>query len=392
MLVAPSWFAWLLFGDPSQVGLVRVLAVVLVAVIAFNALVELLTALRLVRFASLMQLASSVAFLLIGGLLLQITPQAETAVVLAYGVSTSIAAVIGVAVVARFCRNLSEESMSLSNTELWSRLAPFAFWIWAGNLVTNLFEVSDQFMLKHFAGLDAVTADSLIGQYYSSRIIPLLVISAACMFASSLVPHLTRDWEAGRRAVVRDRMQWVLKSGGVLLTLASAAVLVVAPLMFAVAFGGKYDTGLAVLPATLMYCIWYCLGCLANSYLLCAERAKWSSLALLIGFMVNLALNYSWAPQFGLLGVIAATAIANAVGLVLILVLSRRAGMVWDGGVWFASLLPLSLLLGGWAALAITTIVIAASLCRPWLLSADESALLRGVTNSPIWRAARIRS
>jgi O-antigen/teichoic acid export membrane protein len=140
LIIAPSWFAVLLYGDPSQVRLVQVLGCVLLAVISFNVLVELLTALRLVRFASMMQLASSIAFLVIGITLLRSTQRAETAVLLAYGAAACIASVIGVVILFRFCGALPQENESLSNSELWTKLAPFAFWIWAGNLITNLFE------------------------------------------------------------------------------------------------------------------------------------------------------------------------------------------------------------------------------------------------------------
>ena len=336
LVAAPDWFARLLYDDASRPGLIQLLGGVLLAVVTFNFLVELLTALRLVRFASLMQLVSSLTFAVIGIVLLCATQHREAAVLFAYGAAACTASVVGIIIVVRYCRDLPESETQLPHSALWSKLAPFAFWVWAGNLTTNLFEVADQFMLKHFAGLAPSAADSLIGQYYCSRVVPLLMISGACMFASSLLPHLTRDWDAGRYAAVRQRMQLVLKAGALSLTLAAALVLVAAPLLFTVVLRGKYDTGLTVLPATLTYCVWYCLGCLATSYLLCAERAKWGSLALLIGFVTNLLLNYWWAPRFGLAGVVAATATANAVGLAAMLVLSRDRRLDWDRGVWLA--------------------------------------------------------
>ena len=111
----------------------------LLAVVAFNFLVELLTALRLVRFASLMQLVSSMTFAIIGIVLLCVTPYREAAVLVAYGAAACLASVVGIIVVARFCREFPEPGALLSNTVLWSKLAPFAFWVWAGNLITKLF-------------------------------------------------------------------------------------------------------------------------------------------------------------------------------------------------------------------------------------------------------------
>jgi O-antigen/teichoic acid export membrane protein len=275
-----------------------------------------------------------------------------------------------------YWRCLPPDAAPLPQRALWSVLLPFAGWIWTGNLISNLFEVADQFMLKYFSGLPAIAADSLVGQYYSSRVIPMLLISVATMLAGSLLPHLTRDWEAGNRDSVRRRLNTFAKLAAIAFTVGAAGCLIASPVLFTWALRGKYDAGLAVLPGTLAYCTCYGIGCIAMNYLLCAERAKLVSLALVCGLTTNLGMNYLLAPQFGLIGVVVATIIANVAALALIFWLSSLAGMRWQPSTLVAAALPLSLPLGGLPALAIVAIVLALGWRERWLVTDDEQESL----------------
>lgn len=376
------------FGDASRVDLARMLGTTLVLVTLFNFLVELLTSLRLVRFASTMQLAWSLGFAGFGILLLTWTPLREEAVMMAYAGGALLAAVLGMVVVARYWRSLPLADGPLPQRALWGVLLPYAGWIWTGNLISNLFEVADQFMLKYFSGLPAGAADSLVGQYYSSRVIPMLLISVATMLAGSLLPHLTRDWEAGHRDAARRRLNTYTKLAAIAFTIGAAGCLIVSPLLFTWALRGKYDAGLGVLPGTLAYCACYGIGCVAMNYLLCAEKAKLGGLALACGLAVNLGLNFLLAPRFGLAGVVAATTIANVTALALIFWLSSLAGMRWTPGTLLAAALPLGLSLGGLPALAIAAIFVALGWRERWLVSDDERASLAAWASSlsAVWR------
>jgi O-antigen/teichoic acid export membrane protein len=372
MLVWPQPLAWLLFGDRGQWQLVWWLAGTLSAVLAFNSIMELLTAMRLIRIVSLLQVINSLGFALAGVGLLYLTTMREQAVIVSYGVGSLIAAIGGAFVLARFWRDLPGNEPQLTQSDLWAQLMPFATWLWISNFVGNTFEAADQFMLKHFSNADAVTADAMVGQYYSSRVVPLLLASVAFMFGSSLLPHLLKDWEAGRRELVCQRLNQAVKFLIVAFTFGSALVLLAAPLVFTWALRGKYDDGLAVLPGTLMYYVWYGTGAVANKYLLCAENARIGCVAFGVGLVTNVGLNFLLVPILGLAGVVLATAVANAITLALIYYLSWLNGMRWDRGVIFTSLLPLSLCLGGWQSLAVTSLACFIAYREGWLLDDSE--------------------
>ncbi len=387
VLMAPGWFAWFIFRDAQQTHLVQLLGVALATTIVFNFSTELLTALRQVRAVSWMQFANSVAFAVLGLGLLYFTAWNEEAVIAAFIGSAVIATLFGVLVLRTAWRESPATNQPLPHRELWSKLLPFAGWVWVTNLLANLFDAGDRFMILHFAPLEAGAADALVGQYHCSRVVPVLLIGVAGTLAGILLPHLSHDWEAGRRDAVSLRLNGCLKLLGLAFTAAAVLILLGSPILFGWVLHGKYDGGLAVLPLTLSYCVWFSLAVVAQTYLWCAERARLSSLALLIGLIGNLALNYMLLPRFGLLGAVLATVVANGVALVLIYVFSQQTGMTIDRGTWLVSGLPLLVCLGPWPA-AISLVLIASLAFRGnWLFSLDEKQQIENmIRRSALWR------
>jgi glycosyltransferase involved in cell wall biosynthesis len=220
---------------------------------------------------------------------------------------------------------------------------------------------------------------AVVGSYHSSRIVPLLLVSIATLLSTMLLPHLSHDWEAGRRHQVSARMNLMLKLLGLLLFAGSIAILLAGPILFNVAFKGKFHGGLEVLPWTLTYCSWFGLATMAQMYLWCAERARLSCLALFIGLVTNVVLNLILLPRFGLLGAVWATAVANFIALALILRFNAWLGMKIERSLLLVSLLPLSLGLGPLAALGTFAAVIAGIVATDQILSTDEKQRLLAV-------------
>src|SRR5262249_53481642 len=114
-----------------------------------------------------------------------------------------------------------------SNGGFWSRLLPFAAWVWVSNLLYNLFDVVDRYLIVHTSS--AADPLAFVGAYHSSRIVPLLLVSIASLLSTMLLPHLSHDWESGRRDLVSARMNLALKLLGLLLFVGSIAILLSAP-------------------------------------------------------------------------------------------------------------------------------------------------------------------
>ena len=159
------------------------------------------------------------------------------------------------------------------------------------NLFCHLFGIVDRYMLVHYSGLDNEAALTLVGHYHASRIIPLLFLSVADLLAGAVMPYLSHDWEIGERTRVSERLNIVLKLTSLVMLAGGVVVLWASPLLFRVAFQGRYNEGLAVMPWTLTYCIWYSLLLVAQNYIWCAEKAKLGVLPVVAGLAINIAID-----------------------------------------------------------------------------------------------------
>ena len=199
----------MIFGRGDQTLLVVLLAAALLAVIAFNYLTCLFTALRNMRLVSGMELAASLIFAVLGIALMCLwqLQHRERRGGLRRGLPADLAggavvAAAGVAAAARVARP------ACRNGQLWSRVLPFTAWLMVINLLTSLFDLADRQMIIHCSAGDALAE---VGNYRSSRVVPLLLASVTAMIAAVATPHLSCDWEAGRRGRVSAQMNLLLK-------------------------------------------------------------------------------------------------------------------------------------------------------------------------------------
>ncbi len=379
---ARHWFSKLIFGSGDQSQLVAVAAGCLIAVIAFNFLIELLTALRNIRLVSIMQLIGSGAFALLGvGLLFGWQPTAES-VLVAYGGSCLIAVLWAGYAVARTlrarkpCAEQADRPAPASRSEFFTRVVPFAGWVLLGSILINLFGVVDRYMIIHFSRIPAADALDTVGNYYSSRIVPMLLVSVATMLGGIILPHLSHDWEAGLRDRVAQRLRLFLKLCGFALFAGGVVVLLAAPILFQVILHGKFRYGESVLPWTLVYCTWFGLSMIVQTYLLCAEKASLASVAVGCGLLLSIPLNIFLLPRLGLEGAVLATASANALSLVLTCWFSRRSGFQLDDGAKLVLVLPMLICLGPWISLFALVAVMAVAFWTDRLLTTDEKHLI----------------
>ena len=385
-----SFWAWLVLGDPSQASMMRLLSVALIAIIAYNFATELLTAMRKVRAVAIMQFVSSILFAILAITLLKWTSLREEGIVIAFSVASLIAIFVVAGPLCSIRSEASRDSTPLSQRGLWEKLVPFAAWVWLTNILANLFDAADRFMIIHFAKDGAFSADALVGQYHASRVVPYLLVAVASMAAGVILPYLSHDWEEGDRESVSRRQRLTIKLGALILTTCGALILIASPILFTWILHGKYDQGLTVLPWTLTYCIWFSLIVITQNYLWCAERARLGTLAFFIGLCLNLIFNAILLPRFGLIGAIVATAVGNAVALVLILYFSRSLGLVVDRCVVLCCCLPCTLVITPWLTVASLIALAFLAVTRAWIFDAGERGVLREVAMHYVSRLPRL--
>lgn len=387
---AAPWFSELVFGRSDRADLILLMAGSLGIIIAYNFLVELFTALRLFRFISLLQFAHSMLFAA-GGLGLLLGWQATAAsVVLSYAVACLVCSLVSLVWLSRTWKAMPVASGTLSQSTLLAKLMPFAVWVWATNWLSNLFDIVDRYMIVHHSGLEAAEALAQVGNYHSSRVVPMLLVTIATMLATVALPHMSHDWEAGRRAAVSQRVNLMLKLVTFAVMVGGVAILAASYWIFEVALAGKYSGGLAVLPLTITYSAWFGVVGLAQNYLWCAEKARLGSLAVLVGVVVNVALNLVLLPRFGLVGAVAATAIANLAAFALTCVFAHGCGLKFDLGTWLIVLLPGLFYLGSWITGCVLVLYAIAAVQGNLLLNAEEKSELAAIGQQYIGRARNL--
>ena len=340
-----------IFGSPHRAPVVYGVVLCLVALILMHTLTSLLTALRLYRVVSVMNFIQGVGFAAIAVPLLFYRPSLSS-IITAFGVSCAVASVGALLWVWPGMRGGSVSTDPLPHGAFWSRLLQFAFFVWLTNALAHLFGVVDRYSLLHWSDLPPEVALEQIGNYHSSRIVPLLLISFGSMLSGVILPHLSHDWEMGRKAAVGRRLRFILKLTSIGMMAFSAIVLAGAPLLFNVVLQGKYNAGLAVAPWTIVACLLYALFTVLETYLWCAERTRCVAFPLAIGLVANTALNFLLVPRYGLQGAVVATAISTCLCLALLLTVSRVRGLRLDRGVVILCFAPITLAGGASAAFA----------------------------------------
>ena len=335
--------AWALFGSAAQKHLLLPACLTLLTNIVYNYFLESAIALRRIRVGSLMELISSWTFAVVAVVSLFVTDLGAFGVILGFAAGNLAGAVFSGFSLSKVWSGLPSKKQSFPHVQLWQKLAPFALGLWIVNIVTNLFDLSDRYMIVHFSGMEPEVAQGMVGQYFSSLAVPLLMVGLSSTLAHLVMPYLSQDWEQGNVSEVSARVNLSIKMLGFVLCMASAGVLCLAPLLFNVAFGGKYDAGFAVLPYAVAFCFWRAIVLMGYNYLYCVEKTRMMCFSLLAALIINILLNAILLPRFGLTGAALATTISSVLNLTIILTIAIRLGFQWSRGVLWVFLFPLVL-------------------------------------------------
>lgn len=364
--------ARLLFGSVAQKQLLLPACITLLTNITYNYFLEVAIALRRIKIGSLMELISSWVFAAVAVATLYFTDLGAFGVILGYAVGNLCGAAFACVNLLGIWQKLPSSGEVFSHTSLWRKLAPFALGLWVVNIVTNLFDLSDRYMIVHFSGLDPDSAQGMVGQYFSSLAVPLLMVGVSTTLAHLVMPYLSQDWELGKTRAVSERLNLSFKMLGLLLCIASAGVMLIAPLLFDVVFGGKYTTGLAVLPYTVAFCFWRAITTMGYNFLYCVERPRLMCISLVVSLVINVVLNAVLLPPLGLVGAAIATTISSVLNLVIILYASVRLGFRMSRGVWWVVMFPLALPFGAITTAISFAVLVLIAYRTTWVFSVNE--------------------
>lgn len=378
-----------IFGTAGRGDLVLWLAGGLLAVVGYSVADELLSAMRLQRVASALEFISGISFAAMGVALVLVWRSGAESLLAAYAGSCVLAWLLSLVWIVHVWRAAPPETIRVPQRDFWRKLMPFAAWVWITFWLSNLLGIVDRYMIVHYSGLPTDAALALVGQYYSARIVPALLITCAGMMSRTITPYLSHDWEAGRRYQVISRLNLLLKLTGLGFTGVGVAVLIVAPLVFGWAFGGKLNGGLSVLHWMLVYSAWFGMVSICRAYLWCDEKVRLASLAYLAGLLVNVGANLLLLPRLGLTGAALSACASILVVLLCVAGFAAWRGMRFDRRTCAVAAVPLILCAGPWAALALWLVVLAAGTMSNAFFSATERQQARELMQAGLMRLRR---
>jgi polysaccharide transporter, PST family len=370
LLCIPQQLAVALYGQSQAYSVIVWTIITLAVLTAHNFLYELVIALRQIRLASIMQFISSAAFCFIGVLAI-FYYQTWTALLPAYAISCLLAMLPGLYAIV-VSRADFEDKSHVPVKQMWNRLVPFAVAMWTTNLLSNAFELCDRYMILHLTEADAVASQALVGQYYCSRIIPNLLLSLAVTVSGIVLPYLSADWEQKQHAKIVNSMNAMLMVICMVLTALSVAAIATAPILFDWILLNRFSLAFNLLPLGLAQAIWSGLAMIASAYLLCAEKGRQNVSILAFVLLLNIALNWPLIKLLGLHGAAITTTVSNAVLFVLVCWRLHREGCPLRGRTLIVCSLPICLLFGNMATLAVMMLL--AVLCgrTDWLLNSED--------------------
>ncbi|MEZ6151989.1 MAG: lipopolysaccharide biosynthesis protein [Pirellulaceae bacterium] len=374
ILIFPQQFSWLLFRETTSYGLVVWCVVTLISLTVYSFVHELVASVREMRAVSLMQFTQSVVFGVVGLSVLSIRPS-WSMLLPSFTIACLFATLPGLVVLLSSYRcefRPTPHAGQFDGRALWARILPYAVALWVMNLLSNLFEVSDRYMLLHLIPGAEQVGQAMVGQYHCGRILPNLLTSIALMLGGVLLPYISADWEAGQPQRIAARLRQIMQSVSIGFTLLAIAGMCVAPLLFHYGFHNRYQQAEAILPISMTQAIWVSLFIVAQSYLLCIERGKRLAALMVTGLLLNLVLNWWLIQQLGLFGAVLATSTANLFTLLLLLWQMSRHGCSLGWGTLALCLTPLSVAAGPVVATITLLIIVAIAGRTSWLLSPND--------------------
>lgn len=376
----------LVFGTPDRVGLTLGVIACLSVVILHHFLEAVFAGLRMYRVVSSMHFTQSMAFAVISLSLIAGWRAEVVSLVIGYA-AACLLSVVGVITWSLFrLDHQADSSEPIGLQAFWAPLMGFAIWVWVTNLLTNVFSVIDRYMILHFGGFSPEEALVQVGNYHTSIIVPILLISMANLMVGAMTPHLSHEWESGRRAAVGGRLNLALKLTTLVMLVVGVGVLTICPSLFHYGFDNKYEAGLAVLPWTLTSCVWFSLLLIAQQYVWCAEKSHRATGPLAVGLVTNIGLNLLLLPVLGLAGAVMATAGATLLTLLVQLYVNHRSGMHVHRGTLLVVFAPALLTFGPVVASLGAAAVLALAIARGWILTPEERQQLAATVSERLGR------
>ncbi len=246
----------------------------------------------------------------------------------------------------------------VSSASFCTRVAPFAATVWSTDLLTNLFDVVDRYVLLHLASMNSDLNHAMVGQFHTARVLPILFLSLASMITGLLLPYWSSDWERGNNEKVVRNFITALKLNVIFFWLSALAALIASPILFQVFLDNRYTTSEACFPLALLHCVIASTVLYQSVMFRCTEANRASIVILVLSFALNVLLCCWLVPRMGVAGALYGTLGATMAMFVLNDWVLRIRGITTTREVYLILGLPFALLMPVSANFIVLAVVI----------------------------------
>jgi O-antigen/teichoic acid export membrane protein len=365
ILLRPSFFSNLIYGDSSHVGVVMVAAAGIVGFVVLTNIVHSFSGLKLFRASSVSQFAQ-VAIYGGAGIVFILLYGSATSALLAYVLSIVLTIVVFVPVLSRYLRSLEGTSSSLDEPGFYKHLLRFTIWFAVAPIMLQVFNYVDRLSLQRLMS----SSDQGI---YSAAVNLSLTISAIGLAVNNVIfPHLSTTWERGNKEKALRNLDLSIRVTSIGLVIVGLLLVLLGRLVILLLLGREYLPGADVLPFLVVFYLFNMSVWLFGVYPSLIERTYVSAIGLVCALPANVVLNLVLIPHLGIVGAGLATMASYILMWCIVVGICRAFGMPVGRRLVVVSLLPLVLLLPKIAATAAVVLVIYICIRTPWILSDDE--------------------
>jgi len=365
ILLRPSFFSNLVYGDPSQTGIMMVAAVSIVAFVILTNIGHTFAGLKLFRASSVCQFAQIAIY---GGLgvLLILLYRSATAALFAYALSIVVTIAVFFPVLNKYLLRLEGDYRHLDEPGFYKHLLRFTIWFAVAPIMLHIFNYVDRLSLQRLMS----SSDQGI---YSAAVNLSATISAIGLAVNNVMfPHLSTTWEQGDKAKTLRNLDLSIRVTSVGLVMVGLLLVLLARPLILLFLGPAYEAGARVLPFLVVFYLFTISVWLFGVFPSLIERTYVSAIGLACAVPVNVVLNLALIPRMGIVGAGLATMASYVLMWSIVVGICKRFGMPVGRRLVVISLLPFVLFLPKIGAVAAVVLVVCLCIRTTWIISDGE--------------------
>ena len=371
ILLFPSFFSRLVYGDASFDRVMMVVAVCIPGLVILTNLFTTFSGLKLFRAGAAVQFSQVVIFAGLGTALAVISGSAVGAL-LAFALSMLVAVGLFLPLLIRYLQVEDPGGKPFQERDFYRRLLRFTIWFTVTPILVQIFHYVDRLSLQRLM----TASDQGI---YSAAVNLCAMISAVGLAVNNVIfPHLSTTWEEGRRDRALDNLDLTIRVTAMGLAVTGFVLVLLGRPLILLLLGTEYSSGADVLPYLVVFYLMTVSVWLFGVFASLVEKTYVSTIGLAIALPVNIGLNLLLIPRLGIVGAGLATMLSYTMLWFVVVGICVRLGMPLRRKTFVASLFPFLLLLPKIPAAVILGGVVVASLVTDWVIDRRERERIGG--------------